>query len=309
MSEEKQKSGKRYETEWSFSFEQLGESLNKALGSLGEESKVETFSATRDGAQSARIVIGGSVGRTTIVALEGGSANLFEADVAHLGEMKFEVSGDAEKVISLRPYTRDVVAPLRRAIGQIGKRQDLYLRVRINPDIPVRLELNSGIGPCEFDLSQLNLTGLDVDGGVGPTTLVLPPTEKPYNVDLDAGVGGITINAPSRTHVRLDMDGGVGSTVLNIPTDASLDVKVDAGVGGMTINAAPGVALRLEAEGGLGGVHVPASLKRLRDDDDFITKGGVWESAGFALASSRVNIHYKGGVGGFRIKQQDVEIV
>ncbi|HEX2623139.1 MAG TPA: hypothetical protein VHL11_23425 [Phototrophicaceae bacterium] len=310
MSEEKQKNEKRYETEWSFSFEEIGNSINKALGTLGEEAKEETFTAAKEGAQSARIIIGGSVGRNTIIALERGSDNLFEADVRHLGEMRFEVSGDSEKVITLRPhFQQDFATPLRRAIGQIGKKQDLYLRVRISPDIPVHLELHGGVGPTDFDLSALDLIGLKTDGGVGPTTLSLPTTDHPYNVNLDGGVGGITINAPATTHVRMDLDGGVGPAVLNIPADASLDIKMKGGVGGTSLNVAPGVALHVEADGGLGGVNVPASLKRIKSNDDFISKGGVWESAGFALASKRVNVDYDGGVGGFRIKQQDVEIV
>lgn len=309
MAEEKQKSGKRYETEWSFSFEHLADSINKALGSLGEEVIKENFTVSRDAAQSARIVIGGSVGRTSITTLEG-TENLLEADVAHLGEMEFSVSGESEKVITLKPKKiTDVVAPIRRAIGQLGKHQDLYLRIRISPNVPLRLELDGGVGPAEFDLTTLDLLGLDIDGGVGPITLSLPTTTNPYKVELDGGVGGITVNAPAETHVRLDMEAGVGAAVLNIPAEASLDIKLEGGVGSTTINAAPGVAVHLEAEGGLGGISVPAGMKRLRADDDFVSKGGVWESAGFALANKRVNIRYDGGVGGFKLRQETIEIV
>lgn len=310
MSEEKSKNNKRYETEWSFSFEQIGESINKAIGSLGEEPKKENFAAALEGATSARIVVGGSVGRTSIVALESSSENLFEAELSHLGEMEFTVTGDTEKVITLQPKrSQDIGGPIRRALGQIGKNQDLYTRVRISANIPVYLELNSGIGPCEFDLAELQLTGLKVDGGVGPTRLDLPSTERVYNVEVDGGVGPVTINAPSSTHVQLELEGGVGPSTLNIPADASLDIKMQGGVGGTTVKVEPGVALHIEAEGGLGGIHVPSTLKKLKETGDFISKGGTWESAGFALADKRVNIRYSGGLGGFNLKQAEVEIV
>jgi hypothetical protein len=310
MSEEKTKNEKRYETEWSFSFENVGKSIDKALAGLGEDLKVESFSVPKGSAQSARIVVGGSIGRTSITALDAGSANLFEAEVAHLGEIEFTASEGAETVVTLRQkHDKDLVAPIKRALGQIGKRHDLYLRIRISPDLPVYLDLDGGVGPAEFDLNQLRLTGLEIDGSVGPVTVNLPTTAAPYSVKAEGGVGGFTINAPSTTHVRLDIEGGVGSTVLNIPADASMDVKLEGGVGGTAVNVAPGVALRLEAEGGIGGISVPKGMRQLKEKGDFVSKGGVWESEGFALSTKRVSIDYEGGVGGFRIKQEQVQIV
>jgi hypothetical protein len=309
MTSDKEKREKQYKTEWSFSFEQIGDRINQAIGSVGEEVKTEQFSVDLEGATSARIVIGGSIGRTTISTLDNPN-KLFEAEVAHMGEVEFSVTGDAEKVVTLRPkHDKEVFGSVRRVLGQIGKRVDLYMHIRINPNIPVRLELASGIGPSEFNLADLNLTGLDVDGGVGATTLTLPSTESAYNVKLDSGVGGVTINAPAATPVHLDVEGGVGATNINIPSDAALNIKLEAGVGGNQINVAPNVAVRLEAEGGLGGISVPKTLKRVKNDDDFITKNGVWETEGFALARNKVHITYEGGVGGFRLKQDEVRIV
>jgi hypothetical protein len=310
MAEEKQKNEKRYETEWSFSFEKIGKSIDNALAGIGEEVKTDSFSVAKDTAQSATIRVGGSIGRTTISALPAGSPNLFEADVAYVGEIEFSHEGETEKVVTLRQkHEKDFIAPFKRALGQIGKRDELYLRIRISPDLPVRLDVDGGVGPSEFDLAQLNLTGLDIDGGVGPTTLALPSTGNPYNVKADGGVGGITVHTPSATHVRLDLDGGVGPAVLNIPADASMDITIDGGVGGITVNAAPGVAIRLDADGGIGGVSVPKGIRQIKDKGDFVSKSGVWESEGYALSTKRVSIDYNGGVGGFRIKQDTVQIV
>jgi hypothetical protein len=299
---------KRYETEWSFSFENVGKSIDKALGGMGGETITENFSVPRDGVQTARIVIGGSVGKTTISALPAGSPNLFEADVKHMGELEFSESGDTEKTITLKHrQLKDLLGPIKRSWGSWN--EDLYLHVRINPDFPIRLDLHGGVGPADFNLAQLNLTGLDIDGGVGPVKLDLPNTAAPYHVDVDGGVGGITINTPAAPHLRLSLEGGVGAAVLNIPTDASMDVKIEGGVGGITVNAAPGVAMRLEADGGIGSINVPRVMRQLKETGDFVSKGGIWESEGYSLSTRRVTIDYNGGIGGFRIKQDAVQIV
>lgn len=311
MSEEKHKNDKRYETEWSFSFESIGKSIDKALSGMGGEAITKTFTVPKEAAQTAHLIIGGSIGRTTITALEPGSPNLFEAEIRHLGELEFVTTGDgADRFISLRPrQIKDLIEPIKRSFGQLGSRQELYMRVRVSPDLLIRLELHGGVGPTEFDLAQLNLTSLEVDGGVGPCTLSLPTTANPYTAKIEGGVGGITVNTPSTTHVRLDLEGSVGPTTLNISAEASLEIKLEGGVGGTTVNAAPGVAFHLEAESGIGSVNVPKNMRQLKESGDFMRNGGVWESEGYALSSKRVAIDYNGGIGGLRIKQDDIQIV
>ena len=53
----------------------------------------------REGATSARIAIEFSLGRATVRALDADSPNLLEAELTYVGDIEFDVTGEAERVI------------------------------------------------------------------------------------------------------------------------------------------------------------------------------------------------------------------
>lgn len=276
---------KKRTTEWSFSFEQIGESISQFFGSLkgGDgELKVEQFNVPLDDATSAVVELGMAIGQVDIYALTD-SENLMEAEVAHVGEMEFEVSGAAEKKVKLQHKRQKGVisVPFKEAIGAISSRDDLRWKVGLAPQIPLRLELNAGVGASHLDLSGLNLVDLELDAGVGEIHLTLPATEASYKASVDSGVGSTVITIAENAALTLSVDGGVGSTVITIPE---------------------GAAVRVQGDSGLGGIQVPDHFIRVRKDDDFVSKSGVWETEGFAVASRQIVIKYDGGVGGLRVK-------
>ncbi|NWG16214.1 MAG: hypothetical protein HXY41_06220 [Chloroflexi bacterium] len=283
MSEQEPKE-KKYTTEWSFSFDQLGESLNRLLGSLGgsdEEVKKAQYAEPVGEALSAKIKLGGVVGQIVVRALTE-SDNLFEAEVAYVGDMNFTVMGETEKTIELGQKMRGVSVggQIKKVIGQFANRDDLYWKVGISPNVPVRVELDGSVGIVRLDLSGLRLTELDVDGGVGETSLILPATGARYAAKIE---------------------GGVGASHITIPEGAALNLKIEGGVGGIDVQVPEGAAVRIEAEGGLGGVTVPAHFTRTRGGGDFIGASGVWETTGFNLADKQIYIHFEGGVGGLKV--------
>lgn len=310
--DDKRKNEKRYETEWSFSFEKLGESIGKAVKSVTDsvsettqqEVKHATFNVPLFGTNSAQITISGSVGHTTIDALPETSENLFEAELVYVGEIEFNATGEAQKVVSLHTRNeKEVLAPVRRAIGQISNREDLYYRIRIHPSVPVALQLNGGVGGSEYDLEALNLTSLVIHGGVGSTRLVLAEAGDNYDVRLEGGVGAVTLQAPQQPHINLTLKGGVGSNTMHVPTNASMNVHIEGGVGGTSILAEASVALHVAGSSGLGGLDVARHLNRVKYQEEMMNRSGVWESDGYSLASRKVDIVYRGGVGGFNLRQ------
>lgn len=313
MDDEKRKNDeKRYETEWSFSFEKIGRKIDEAFASAGEEIRYDSFSAAVEGATSARIKLAGCVGRLNIRTLEN-SDNLFEAETAYTGELEFSVTDgpkEGERTVTLRPkHNHNILAPVRQAFGAIGKRDELYWNVAITPNIPVYVDLDGIVGPSEADLSRLILTRLDLDGNVGPSTVHLPESANPYDVKLNGVVGQTTLHAAATKGVRLDANGTVGQTSLNIPANASMNIKINGNVGQTNITLAPELAVRLSANGTIGGLHVPKGLNKVKGGGDFVTKSGVWESQGFALTDQQVIVQYDGGVGSLRINQEEVQVV
>ncbi len=268
--------------EWSFSFEKLGESLNRSIGKLSgdEEVKSDHFSAPIDGARSATVRLDLSVGTAAVKALDNAD-NLIEADVKYTGEMEFSVTGEAEKTVRLgQKWSKDVVTPIKDALGKFAYRDDLRWDIGLSPDVAIDLDVKGGVGQNNFDLSGLRLTAFHLDTGVGETRLTLPATGTPYNVDLNGGVGGMVITIADGAALRLRVKGGVGGVSIHLPENA---------------------AVRVEVKGGLGGANFPSRFTRTKGTDDFISKSGTWETSGYSLAAQQIYIQFDGGVGGLKV--------
>ena len=105
------------------------------------------------------------------------------------------------------------------------------------------------MGRSNLDLSDLQLTDLNIDTGVGETVLSLPGTGA-YEASLSTGVGAATIRLPEGVAARVSVDRGVGS--VNVKGDFlqqddtytspdyataahKVDLEVSSGVGADTI--------------------------------------------------------------------------
>jgi hypothetical protein len=282
MSEQKPKN---YTTEWSFSFDKLGDSLNDLVNSIkisDEEVKKAQYAEVIGSATAAHIHLGLSVGEVNIQPAASAD-NLFEADITYVGELDYQVSGDADKQIHLgqRHMEGDIIKPVKDILNRLVKREDLRWTVGISPDLPIALTVDGGVGAARIDLSSLKLTSLKINGSVGETRLILPNTEASYAVSFDGGVGSTHITIAEGAAPKLKLNGGVGEVTLDVPENA---------------------AVHIEVNGGLGGVDFPERFARVKGGDDFISKSGVWETAGFALASQQITVHFNGGVGGLKVR-------
>ncbi|MEQ8675141.1 MAG: hypothetical protein RLP44_20555 [Aggregatilineales bacterium] len=277
-------SEKQYKTEWSFSFENIGKKFSEAMESIGADVEVQTASFTEplDDAKSARVELDLSIGKTTISALDGASDNLFEADVRHVGELDYHVSGTADKQVFLgqKKGANAFFDSFKQALSKLGKREqeglNLVWDIRLNPNVPLDLSIDGGMGLNKLDLSGVTLKRLEIDGGVGETHLTLPQSADGYTVDNDGGVGETTITVPENTSVKLTIDGGVGQT---------------------RIKLAEGTAARVISDGGIGDVKVPKNFKNIEKRGDFMGRSGTWETEGYSLSSNQVEITIDGGIG------------
>lgn len=286
MSEEKQKrKDEQGEVEWSFDFADLGNSIKGMFDSLaGEVEIVESkFSAPRTGVENARIKLAFAAGKNNLSALDAGSANLFEADLKHVGEVEFSESGDSTKTISLKQKGKftELSAPLRQGFRAMANAEELEWNVKVATGIPLSFDIHGGVGPTVMDLTGLNVRSLKTHAGVGTLTLTLPEQEEQIEAQVHSGVGQVKIIVPDASDVNLNINAGVGEVIVVIP---------------------PNAAVQVNATTGLGSVNVPRSLKR-HSKKDFMEQGGKWQSEGFDLASRRIVIRYTGGVGAFNLKE------
>lgn len=269
---------KNYETEWSFSFDKLGDSLNKALQSLGgdQEVKTDTIVEPLGEASEAAILLNLSLGEATITALEPGSPNLFEAELRYIGEIEYDCTGGVSPSLRLRQKDQGVAEGVKRVFGSVANREDLRWDVRISPDVPLRLKVKGGVGRANLNLEGLQLLSLEVEGGVGEPRIKLPATAHSYDVEIE---------------------GGVGATAVRLPQDTSINLEIEGGVGTVRVLADRGTAIQLKAEAGIGTVRVPPEMPSLKEERELLGRSGVWQTEGFDMARDQVRIDFEGGVG------------
>lgn len=236
-----------------------------------------------DGAESARVTLDGSLGHLTVAAADS-RENLIEADLRYVGsDIEFEASGESEKVVRLGQRDNQVNLDFGGFVGWfINPQEQLRWEIGLNPDVPLELSINGGVGESDLDLRDLNLTALNLSGGVGEMKLTLPATGARYEVRLNGSVGGLDIEIPDR--------------------DADLVLWISGGVGGINIDVPDDAAVRVRSTGGLGGVNVPDGFERISGGDDFGSDQGVWETPGFERAERQIVIEFSGGVGGLTVR-------
>jgi hypothetical protein len=164
---------------------------------------------------------------------------------------------------------------LMRSLDRDGVRADVALAVQsvgsrstwgtwasptwsllIAPDLPWMLTATAGVGRVELDLSRVTLAALRYAGGVGETTITLPP-HGGYSVNADLGVGATTLRIPASVEARLVVRTGIGGVNVQGDFDRNDNVYTTPGYA----RAAPESRIDVRLNAGVGGV----SVRRLRD--------------------------------------------
>src|SRR5690606_37654345 len=119
-------------------------------------------------------------------------------------------------------------------------------------------------------LRGLQLTGVDINSGVGSLNLMLPSMEQSYNVRVGGGTGSTSISVAEGAAIRFTIGGGVGSVTIDLPDNA---------------------AVRVDASTGVGSVNLPSSfLRQSGDEENFVGEEGVWQTEGFEEAERQIYI-------------------
>jgi hypothetical protein len=297
---------KKYETEWSFSFGDLGESIRSGLSSLGigEDAEIKTASYVEplDGVTEAHMIIEPSIGNATVTALSD-SDRLFEADVTYVGTLKFEArrEGSRAELHLWQPWHSDVLQPIKDALSAFSRRSELTWDLRLSPDIPLDLQINGGMTHNAFDLRALQLVALKVNSGTSETAVQLPTMGARYPVQINSGTGSLKLEIPDGAALDLAVNSGTGKTALHLGSHVTLDAHIKGGVGRCVLHIPADAAIRLRAATGVGQIKVPDHLLPVKVEQ-FVATSGTWETAGYDEAEARIDINYEGGVGALEIK-------
>lgn len=127
--------------------------------------------------------------------------------------------------------------------------------LRLNEDVPMEMQIDTGAGRSDLKLGNLALTRLDVNSGAG-------------DVDLDLG--------ESQSLTRLDYDMGAGDSTLDLSGDwqNDLDATIRGGIGKLTLRLPSAVGVRLDINAGVGSINASGLTK----DGDIYTNSAYGES-------------------------------
>jgi len=122
-------------------------------------------------------------------------------------------------------------------------------QVWLAPEIPLQLEVHTGVGRAGLDLGGLTLTRLDLNVGVGSVDVTLPG-DGDYEAFINGGVGSMTVEIPATMEASIRVDEGIGSVTVGrryrpqgryYVTEGyksardKVKVDIDGGVGSITI--------------------------------------------------------------------------
>lgn len=210
--------------------------------------RTETISELLQDADSGYITLKFGAGRVTVGAL---------SDSPHFVEGKLEYtrySLQAERDFSIQDghalfslVARSQPIPFWIPGDTAGE----YWTLNFTPRIPLQMDIKTGVGKVELDLSGLKVTQLTMDAGVGEVRIVFPAAAGLTRASINAGVGAITVQIPKEVGARILVAKGLGSirmesarfthfgneyTSLNYATaENKLDLEIKGGVGAITI--------------------------------------------------------------------------
>jgi hypothetical protein len=134
------------------------------------------------------------------------SPSLIEGDVTYRGQLTFnvDVRDDRADVKLDSHFSGPWFGPFN-----FEDRAEERWDVKLSPKVPLDLALDAGSGPCDFDLTGLQVSDLFLDFGSGPIDLALP-SESTFEARMDGGSGPVTIILPEGVGARVVLDSGSG---------------------------------------------------------------------------------------------------
>jgi hypothetical protein len=171
--------------------------------------KTETQSVDKGSAEAARVRIQQGVGELKVA---GGADSLLQATFrynvdAWKPEISYTVNGTQGDLTVIQP---DIKAPM------VSRNTVNNWDLQLNGDIPLDLDIQTGAGTSDLNLSSLDLTALRVQSGAGTSTIDL-------SGDWDHDVSGT-------------IEGGVGELTVKLPANIGVQVEVQTGIGGVNAN-------------------------------------------------------------------------
>ncbi|WP_059172638.1 toast rack family protein [Bacillus sp. FJAT-27445] len=187
----------------------LGFTAKYAIGAIFGGGSERDLLVEKDKAKSLEVEINMGIGKLSVT---GGTDEWLEGTVLENKRLKpvvsYNLSGKTGKVT----IEQKKKGFLNFSLGK----DDNDWKIALTEDIPVDLRVNAGVSDTELDLRDIELTNLEVDGGVGDIEINLGgERKKGFHTNLNLGIGKTTIIVPKDIGVKIIADKGIGSVNLD----------------------------------------------------------------------------------------------
>jgi hypothetical protein len=170
---------------------------------LHSSGTVEQLDIPVEGATSAKIHLNHGAGRLEIQALEL-PGNLLSGTFGGGVERELSRSGGQVK-LKLRSANDFIFFP-----GPMGI-DKLDWNVGLARDLPLELKFSTGASESEINLSDLQVTDLQLETGASSTHLALPAHAGYTRTRLEAGAASIQVSIPQNVSANISFEGGLAS--------------------------------------------------------------------------------------------------
>ncbi len=206
----------------------------------------ESIDQSREGATLADVAISFGAGTLRLGVLPEGSSLIAGTVALGKGERlvrDFHKNGDTA-VLALRSEGFTLFPFVYRPNADT-----LLWDLRLNPDVPLRLTVSTGVGESTLDMERLKLTELDLHAGVGNVTLTLPARGQ-MQASINGGVGQVNVRIPAGMAARVHATAGLGNSQVSgnyqrqdgayvspgyDTAENRVDLEVKGGIGKITV--------------------------------------------------------------------------
>ncbi|MEO6458576.1 MAG: toast rack family protein [Chloroflexia bacterium] len=181
----------------------------------GFEPEVETgptpVNIPLEGAKRADVTLDFGAGDLSLSSLETGSAQLATGTLTNSGsrkepEIESDLDGD-----TLQLDIKQRADGFGSWFG--GNRKRTNWNIKLNPTVPLNLNVNAGASKANLDLGQLLVSSLDLDVGASDTTVIFPAKGPSTSVKIDAGAAHVRLVIPNGVAARVDASSSAASSM------------------------------------------------------------------------------------------------
>ncbi|MCE1254991.1 MAG: DUF5668 domain-containing protein [Anaerolineae bacterium] len=208
-------------------------------------SGVENINIPLASASALRLKLKHGAGRLHLEAAPGGSAAAVTGMFIGGVEYDHHLHGDEMKVKLHTPS--DIFWDFLPVASQEGLTWD----VKLNRDVPLSLDINTGASESNLDLSYLNLKELEIKTGASATQVILPASAGYTHMKIGSGAASVKIQVPEGVAARFFIRHGMADIHVDslrfpfngkyyeTPAFAScpnrVEAEIDTGVGAIEI--------------------------------------------------------------------------